>query len=102
VARLLPGTRFQVVRGEQPGVPRKPDPQAALEVVAALGVAPGQALLVGDTDVDVRTALAAGLVPVGALWGFRGADELRAAGCELLAERPEDVLRLLDVRDSGP
>jgi phosphoglycolate phosphatase len=100
VARLLPDARFRVVRGERPGVPRKPDPAGALEVVAALGVAPGEALLLGDTDVDVRTALAAGLVPVGALWGFRDAAELRAAGCELLVERPEDVLRLIDVRNS--
>ena len=33
---------------------------------------------------------------VGVLWGFRGADELRAAGVDVLAERPGDILRYLD------
>ena len=40
---------------------RKPDPTMALHALAALGAAREQALFVGDSVVDVRTARAAGL-----------------------------------------
>lgn len=77
------------------GLPRKPDPAGAREALRALGVAPTRALLVGDSDIDVNTARAAGLRSVGAAWGFRGPDELRAAGADVIVARPEDVLDLL-------
>ena len=79
VAALFPG-RFRVVLGERTGVPRKPDPAAALEIAAALDVAPAATAFVGDTAVDMRTAVAAGMHPIGVLWGFRGRDEITAAG----------------------
>jgi phosphoglycolate phosphatase len=43
----------------------------------------------------MRTAIAAGMHPVGALWGFRTANELRDAGAAVLAKAPMDVLNLL-------
>jgi phosphoglycolate phosphatase len=43
----------------------------------------------------MRTANAAGMFPVGALWGFRQKDELIAAGAKSLIERPIDLLKLL-------
>ena len=49
----------------------------------------------GDTNTDMQTAVAAGMFPVGALWGFRTADELLATGAAALAETPADVLRWL-------
>ena len=42
---------------------RKPDPAGALGCLRAFGVAPGRALFVGDSSIDVATARAAG-VPV--------------------------------------
>lgn len=86
------GDVFQQVRGERVGKARKPDPGAALEIAEALGVAPSDFLFVGDSDVDMRTAVAAGMTPVGALWGFRTAEELRAAGARVLLERPRELL----------
>ena len=44
----------------------------------------------------MQTAVAAGMFPVGALWGFRTADELTANGAQVLVERPLDLLRILD------
>jgi phosphoglycolate phosphatase len=44
----------------------------------------------------MRTAVAAGMFPVGVLWGFRDEAELRAAGARVLASRPERLLELLD------
>jgi phosphoglycolate phosphatase len=95
VARLLPGHRFRLVLGARPDVPIKPDPAAALEIAEALGVPPGGFVYLGDTGTDMRTATAAGMYPVGALWGFRTADELSQAGAETLIDRPAHLLKLL-------
>ncbi len=95
VAELLGRWSWVAVLGDRPGVPRKPDPTGALEAARALGVAPAATLLVGDSDIDVRTARAAGMRSAGAAWGFRGEGELRAAGADVIVARPEDVLDLL-------
>jgi len=92
VAELLPGHRFDAVRGALPGVPLKPDPAPALAIAAELGVAPAACAFVGDTNVDMTTARAAGMLAVGALWGFRTADELRANGADVLIATPLDLL----------
>ncbi len=95
VARLLGRWSFRAVLGARPSAPKKPDPAGALEIAAGLGVPPGEILYLGDTATDMRTARAAAMKAVGALWGFRTADELREAGAEFLARNPADLLDLL-------
>ncbi len=95
VSRLLPHWQFGAVIGSRPSVPNKPDPAAALEVAARLHVPPSECLYVGDTDTDMKTARAAGMYPVGALWGFRTEDELLASGANALVSAPTGVLALL-------
>lgn len=95
VARLLPVWRFEAVVGLRAGAPRKPDPSSALQIVDALALPPQRFLYVGDTDTDMKTARAAGMYAVGALWGFRTAAELSANGAQSLIGRPEELLELL-------
>ena len=95
IAELFPGLRFDSVRGAVPGVPLKPDPAPALAIAAELGVAPEACVFVGDTVVDMGTAVAAGMLPVGALWGYRTARELRESGAAALIASPADLLGLL-------
>jgi phosphoglycolate phosphatase len=95
VAELLGRWRFAAVRGARPGAPKKPDPAEALAIARALALAPDQVLYLGDSGIDMQTAVAAGMFPVGALWGFRAADELRAGGARALCARPEELLALL-------
>lgn len=82
---------FQDVRGERAGVPRKPDPTAALELAAALDVAPARIGFVGDTPIDMNTARNAGMTGIGVLWGFRSRDELVAAGAKHLIATPGEL-----------
>ena len=95
VAHFFPGIRWAVVRGQVEGVPVKPDPEGALAVASAMGVSPGEVLYLGDTGTDMSCALNAGMHPVGALWGFRTAQELTESGAEGLAAHPLDVLKFL-------
>lgn len=95
VAHFFPRNSFAAVYGARPGVPIKPDAGAALEVAAEMGVEPSRFLYLGDTNTDMQTAVAAGMDPVGVLWGFREAKELTEAGARVLAAHPREVLPLL-------
>lgn len=98
VEAFLPECRFAAVLGEQPGRPRKPDPSGALEAARLLQAEPENICYLGDTDTDMQTALAAGMLPVGALWGFRPAAELVASGARHLIQRPAELLEILKLR----
>jgi phosphoglycolate phosphatase len=95
VCRLLSRWRFDIVVGALPSVPKKPDPTAALQIARQLDISPFEFLYLGDSDIDMKTATAASMYPVGALWGFRKADELLANGAEVIIESPSELLRLL-------
>lgn len=83
---------FSAVRGSRPGVPTKPDPTGLWDLMRQLNADPATTLFVGDSDVDILTGHNAGLPAMGAVWGFRGAGELTAAGADALAFRPGDIL----------
>jgi phosphoglycolate phosphatase len=86
---------FREVFGERPGVPRKPDPASALALADALGAPPESVAFVGDTGVDMLTARAASMRPVGVLWGFRP-EEVLDSGAEA-ARTGEELARILGV-----
>ncbi len=94
VAHYFPGC-FDLVLGLRPEAAAKPDPSGAREILRAFDLKPGQVLYVGDSDVDMETAVAAGLRPVGVAWGFRPRAELLAAGADVILETPADLLRLV-------
>ena len=96
VAHFFPQTRFDSVNGARDGVPKKPNPAAALEIARQLKTAPERFLYLGDSGVDMDTAASAGMFPVGALWGFRDKKELLIHGAKALINHP---LELLDVVD---
>ncbi|HEX4048857.1 MAG TPA: HAD family hydrolase [Elusimicrobiota bacterium] len=96
VAELLPRWRFAAVRGARPGFPLKPDPAGPLAAARALAARPERIAYLGDTGVDMAAAEAAGMFPVGALWGFRGAAELKRFGARALIRRPQELLSLLE------
>jgi phosphoglycolate phosphatase len=95
VALKLGKWHFDSVVGARPGVPLKPDPASALDVARGLGIPPENFVYVGDSGIDMATARAAGMYPAGALWGFRGADELVAHGAATLLGKPGDLPALL-------
>jgi len=96
MAGFLPDWNFDVVLGQRDDVPRKPDPAGALEISKQLNIPPSDFLYLGDTEIDLKTSIAAGMFPVGVLWGFRSAKELQENGAKELIKRPLDILNLLD------
>ena len=95
VEALLPAWRFEVVLGERPPIPRKPDPSAALEIAGRLAIEPADFVYLGDTATDMKTANGAGMFAVGVLWGFRDAGELMASGAAKIISSPLELLELV-------
>jgi phosphoglycolate phosphatase len=61
---------FEAIIGDGDGFPRKPDPAAALSVLAQVGASLARAVMVGDGLPDIRLARALGVNAVAATWGY--------------------------------
>lgn len=83
------------VGGPGVGVPPKPDPAMVLALVGRMGAPPGQTVLVGDMDVDVATARAAGVAAAVVPTGSCSRQELQAAAPDHLLEDLRGLLGLV-------
>jgi phosphoglycolate phosphatase len=94
VEKLLPHWSFLSVQGIREGNPMKPDPSVPLEIARTISIKPSQFVYTGDTSTDMKTAVAAGMFPVGVTWGFRSAEELKQHGARKLISEPSELLDL--------
>jgi phosphoglycolate phosphatase len=78
-------SQFQVVLGGDSLATRKPDPGPVLEALRRLGVSPGQALMVGDSPMDIHAARSAGVRVAAVTYGFR-------TGAELMSHAPDYLI----------
>ncbi len=86
---------LDMAMGEQEGIPRKPAPNMVRMAMDGLLADPKQTVFIGDSEVDVETARNAGLPCIALLWGFRGREELEAAGATVFAATAQELRREL-------
>jgi phosphoglycolate phosphatase len=91
--KLLAKWPFRAIAGERSDRPRKPDPAMVVAVLGELGVAATDAAMIGDSEVDVATARAAGMRSIAVTWGFRPREKL--AGADALIDSPAALGALL-------
>lgn len=96
VSQYFPTISFLAVLGQRNEMAKKPAPDAAIWIASQSGLPPEQFVFLGDTSVDMRTAISAGMLPVGVTWGFRASEELLAAGAKKLIRHPLEFLPLFD------
>ena len=77
---------------EAAGIRKKPAPDTVFEALRRLGVGPEGAVYVGDSEVDLQTARAAGLPCISVLWGFRDRDFLTANGANTFVTAPHEIV----------
>lgn len=96
VARQFPDT-FDAVLGENEaaGIRKKPAPDMVEAALGRMGVTREGMAYVGDSEVDVQTAEAVGCSCISCTWGFRGRDELVAAGATAFVDTPDELERVL-------
>lgn len=86
---------FDLIVGAEAGFPKKPDPTAVIHIMENLQCPPDRTVLIGDSAVDIETGKNAGILTCGVFYGFRPAEEIRAAGPNYAAMRPDDIARLI-------
>lgn len=84
-----------VAIGEKAGIKRKPAPDTVFAALEELGSRKENAVYVGDSEVDFKTACNSGLPCISVLWGFRDRDFLMEKGASLFAESPDEVFDIL-------
>ncbi len=94
-SQLLSQWNFEVIMGASERFPRKPEPDAALFIAKTMHIATENILYVGDTNVDMKTANAAGMFAVGVTWGFRTRKELEENDAKAIIETPLELIELL-------
>ena len=87
--------KADIAVGEKAGIRRKPAPDTVLAAMEALGVTTAETVYVGDSEVDIMTARAAGVPCISVTWGFRDRDVLQEAGAETFAEDCGALWKLL-------
>lgn len=92
VSRFFSRIPFIEIFGERQGVPKKPDPIAAMEIAKLMGLSSQEILYVGDSKTDIMTAKNAGMDSIGVLWGFRSYEEFKTHGATYIVSDTEDIL----------
>ena len=87
---------MDVAIGENTGIRKKPAPDTVVEAARRLNVELGDCVYVGDSEVDILTARNCNIDCISVTWGFRSVESLRENGAEVLCDRPEDILRIIE------
>ena len=77
---------------EAAGIRKKPAPDTVYAALDVLGEGKGNAVYVGDSDVDIQTAANAGLPCISVLWGFRDKAFLTENGAKTFISTPSELL----------
>ena len=94
VKEYFPGL-FDLAVGERPDVKPKPAPDMVFSALERMGVDIRDAVFIGDSDVDLKTAQNAGIDGIFVDWGFRTPEVLRSLGAEVVVSTPEQVEALI-------
>lgn len=86
---------FSKILGGNETRPKKPSPEILLDLLAYFDISRENAILIGDFDVDLKTAKNAQIDVIGCTWGFRSREELVEAGAVYLADSPKDVAQII-------
>lgn len=89
------GEYIDIAIGERAEIRKKPAPDTVLQALRELDSSADEAVYVGDSDVDVATAVNSGMACIGVSWGFRGRDFLAAHGAKTIVDTPAELLQVL-------
>ena len=96
VAQLFPAGTFVAAEGFRTDRAPKPDPAVPLQLAALMGAEPHECAYIGDSDVDVKTALNAGMHAIDVCWGYRPEQVLYDIGAQAVAHTPNELEKLLE------
>jgi phosphoglycolate phosphatase len=74
---------------------KKPNPFEAVAISEKWNLKPEEVIFIGDSDIDMQTAINANMFPVGVSWGYRTEEELKASGAKLVINNPMELIQVL-------
>ena len=86
---------FDIICGERPGIPLKPDPAGIIALAEDLGVRTDECLYIGDGETDMQGGRAAGCITVGVTWGFRPREVLEENHPDYMIDSMEDLIPVI-------
>ncbi|MDR2791935.1 MAG: HAD family hydrolase [Tannerellaceae bacterium] len=95
IFHYFPHIHFCRVVGQREHTPPKPDPFIVREILETAHINNAEALYVGDSGVDMQTALAAGVRSCGVTWGFRPREELEAFNPDFIVNEAEEIVHII-------
>jgi phosphoglycolate phosphatase len=78
VTHYFPDLPFVAVLGHRSGHPTKPNPSIVQEILEKSGIPAQNTLFVGDSGVDMQTAINSNTIACGVSWGLRPRSELES------------------------
>lgn len=95
--KLFFGDSFDIVLGGREGIPLKPNLESVKEILESLSVSPEEIAFVGDSEVDVLTAINIGAgAKIFVDWGYRSREQLTEAGAVDIVSSPREILEIID------
>ena len=91
VKEFFPDIRFVAVLGNSPELPLKPDAAVVQLIMEKAGVSREEAVFVGDSATDMKTAANGGVRSIGVSWGFRPRTDLEQSGAMDIADSAEEL-----------
>ncbi|WP_368031436.1 HAD family hydrolase [Arcobacter sp. s6] len=95
-SNLFSKYEMKEVHGQKSHIAKKPDPIAAIQIAQSFDVPCEEVYFVGDTMVDMQTAVNAKMIGIGVLWGFRDEEELMSNGATYVVKHPLDILDIVN------
>lgn len=96
VRYFFPHIKFANILGASDKFPTKPNPAGIIQIIHQLNLSQKDFIMIGDSAVDIQTALNADIFPAGVLWGFREEEELLRAGAKYIFKHPKEIMKFLN------
>ena len=88
---------FSIVLGQREGIPVKPDPAIVHDILTQTALPANRTLYVGDSGVDMQTAINSRLTSIGVTWGFRPRTELETNSANYIINSPSELLPIAGI-----
>jgi phosphoglycolate phosphatase len=102
VDALFPNIHFIKVLGQRDGVRHKPHPAGAFLIAETAGADPANCHLIGDSTIDLETAVNAGMNAICVTWGYHDRIRLVKAGATHLIDHPSELATALRETSQNP
>lgn len=92
----FPDIPFVDVVGETTDMPRKPNPQVMEYIAGLMMLDKSELVMVGDSEVDVETAVNSGCLSISVDWGFRPVSVLKETWTDYIVSMPSELVLIMD------